>query len=192
MRANVRMIAVIGTLGTLSLALLFAVALPTAFAIRGLVGNIADAQSQIDARYGLRRYVRASTSTLNSTKQRLASLSTVALQEGHELDLITAIEKAAGAANVTQTLNLEMANQKQLSPWEREVPLNLAVKGSYPDVLRFLNAIERLPQEVVFDVIAITGSQNTTPGDVTATFNGVVYWQGQNAPPFVRGIQLSP
>ncbi len=185
------MFIVIGTLSVLTVGIIAAAGVPSVLAIRSLISQIAEAQGKIDARYALRRYVRNSMTSLVDTKHRLGGLSGMALQEGRELDFVTAIENAASATGVDQQPDLQTVNQKQLSPWERAIPLRLHVTGDFPKVMQFLNAVERLPYAVTFTSIAIAtprqSSEFTKTGIVEADFQGTVYWQGQNAPDFVHG-----
>lgn len=184
------MLIFIGTLSVLTLGIA-GVAVPTVLTIRKLVGQIEEEEKKIDTRYALRRYIRSSLANLIETKKDLGQLSDVALQEGKELAFITAVEDAANAAGVEHKIVLETANQKEISPWEREIPVKLEAEGPYPAVLRFLNDVERLPYYVLVESIHIAtpraGSELSGEGLVEGLIQGKVYWQASSAPDFVHG-----
>lgn len=186
-----RMIITIGLFGGLTLAAFGVGAIPSVLAIRDLENKIAEEQAKIDVRYALRRYIRNSVTNLAATKRRIGALAAGALQEGKELEFITALEASAASSGVTQEIALETANQKEISKWEREIPLKLRISGPYTRVLRHLNAVERLPYFILVDSIAITkpraSALPSSEGDVEALVAGIVYWQGAGAPDFVHG-----
>lgn len=186
-----RMLITIGLFGGLTLLALGVAAVPSILAISDLEKKIAEEQGKIDVRYALRRYIRNSVTNLADTKRRIGALAAGAVQEGKELDFITALEQAANASNVTQVIALETANQKDLSKWEREIPLKLRVTGQYDNVLRHLQALERLPYFILVDGVSADAPRSSgnpsDEGDVEAMISGIVYWQGSGAPDFVHG-----
>lgn len=185
-----RMLITIGLLGGLTLAAAGAIAVPSVLAIRELKTKIAEEQEKLDTRYALRRYIRDSVTNVSETKRRIGALSTGALQEGKELDFITALESASAASGVEQEIMLETANQKEISAWEREIPLKLKITGQYDRVIRHLRAVERLPYFVLVETIAFTNPRASAgagkDGDVETNVAAIVYWQSGDAPDFVR------
>ena len=185
-----RLVMISAVFGTLTLVLTGAVGIPSVISIRNYIGKISEEQAKIDERYALRRYIRNSLANLAETKKRLGAFSTIALQEGKELEFVRSLETAARTAGVEQKLSLETVNQKDLSPWEKEVPVKIEVQGPFPAVLGYLNAIERSPYLLITSGINITppkSGSNVKDGDVSASVGAITYWQGQNAPDFVRG-----
>ena len=186
-----KMLLISGTIGFLSLALAGGIGIPSVLSITSLIEKIAVEQAKIDDRYALRRFVRNSVAALAETKRLLGTLSTVALQDGHELEFVTALERAAIQTGVEQHLTLETVNQKDLSLWEREIPFKIEAHGEYPKMLAYMIAIERLPFILVVDSIQIgaprISSGITGDGVVEALIQGSVYWQGPKAPDFVHG-----
>ncbi|HTM68964.1 MAG TPA: GspMb/PilO family protein [Candidatus Binatia bacterium] len=185
-----RLVIISAVLGVLTLALTAAVGIPSVLSIQSYIGKIAEEQAKIDERYALRRYVRNSIASLAETKKKLGTFSSIALQEGKELDFVRALETAAGSAGVQQQLSLETVNQKDLSSWEKEIPVKIEVQGPYPNVLAYLNAVERTPYLLVVNGIQIAPPRSGSvvrDGDVTANVTATAYWQGLNAPDFVHG-----
>ncbi len=191
MLINKRLVVISGTLGALSLIIAAAVGIPSVLSIHTLIGKIAIEQGKIDERYALRRYVRNSVANLAETKRKLGALSSVALQDGKELDFVTSLENTSAATGVTEELTLETVNQKALSPWEREIPVKITVHGDYPKVVDYLNGIERGPYVIVIESLQVSPSRisdiNTRTGFVDADIVATVYWQDHTAPDFVHG-----
>lgn len=185
-----RLIAISVILGILTLAIGGGVGIPSVLSIRGLIVKISEEQGKIDARYALRRYIRNSAANLAGTKVQLGVLSSLSLQEGKELAFVTAIEDAALEAGVEHRLTLETANQKELSLWEKEIPVKMQVHGDYPSILKFMNVVERLPYAIMTDSLQVISPRSTSPdreGIVDATIMGTVYWLSHTAPDFTRG-----
>lgn len=191
MLINKRLVIISGTLGVLSLGIAAAIGIPSVLSIHKLIGDIAVEQGKIDERYALRRYVRNSVANLAETKRKLGALSDEALQDGRELDFVTALENAASASGVTQELTLETVNQKTLSPWEKEIPVKIAVHGDFPKTLAYLNELERGHYVIVIESIQVSPSRlsdiSVRTGAVDVDVAATVYWQDATAPDFVHG-----
>ena len=186
-----KMLIVSGVIGFLSIAFAGGVGIPSMLSTMSLIGKIAIEQGKIDDRYALRRFVRNSIANLAETKRLLGTLSSAALQTGHELEFVTALERAATQTGVEQRLTLETVNQKDLSPWEREIPIKIEASGEYPKMLAFLNSVERLPFIVIVENVQFSTPRISTgitgDGVVEALIQGTVYWQGEKVPDFVHG-----
>lgn len=175
------------TLAVLALGIGGAVGIPSVLAIRKAVADIAVAQARLDDRYALRRYMSKAASDIADKKKRVAPLSKAALQENGELDFVTAIESAAATAGVDEKLTLETANQRELGPWEKEIPVTITANGPYPGVAGFIDALQRMPY--LFDIATFDmGPQaDKHGGAVHLELHGMVYWLGKGAPDFVHG-----
>lgn len=189
MQVKKRMLITIGLLAAFDIGLL-AAGTYAVIGIRKTAADISSEQAAIDDRYALRRYVRSSVTNLTDTKKKIGDLGAAAVTEGKELDFVTALESAADSSGVDQKIDLQTVNQKDVSPWEKTIPLNLALVGTYPQILKHLNAVERLPYYITIVDIAVTGARpgEGQDGKVNATVNATVYWQGAKAPDFVRGV----
>lgn len=176
-----------------ALALIGAVIVPSVLAINDTKTKIAAEQANIDQQVAMFRYVRLSMANFANTTNKLATLSAMALHEGKELDFITSLEGIAQMAGVTQTINLQTSNQRELSPWEKVFPVRLNVSGTYPAVREYLRRLERLPYNVSLSGIDLAApSQNFTnnpSGLVDAQINATVYWIGADAPDFTGTVQ---
>jgi Tfp pilus assembly protein PilO len=185
-----RMTVSVAALSLVLAGLVGGVAVPAMLSMQSLKKEIHESQQRIDDRFAAQRYVRDAQASFHTTLEQVQRLSSLAVRKGEELDLVTAIEAAADENRVTQTLSLETANQKDLTPWERQIPLLITATGSYPDVVRFLSDVERLPYLVSINSVTVSspreGAIKEREGRVTAAIDGTIYWQGDNAPEFVR------
>lgn len=168
-----------------ALAVAGAVGVPSVFAIKGLQKEINAAQAAIDVRMAMFRYLRKAAADLDATQRRVATLSQVAVKGGHELEFITALEEAAAAAGVEQDIGLNTASQKEISSWERIAPLQLQVKGTYPQVRDYISRLEKMPYLIDIRSFSMmrTGKEDEDSG-VSASLSATVYLIGENGPSF--------
>lgn len=193
MQVNKRITVTICVLGVATLILYGAVVIPSASAIRSSEGEIGAEHAKIERRYLLRNVMRKSLTALDDTKKHLRTLAGVGIHEGEELKFINALESAATNAGIEQELQLVTVNQKDLSKWEREIPLRLSLTGDYLAVLRYLRTIEHLPYYVLIDNINVRLGSGAAlaPGIigspiVRTEISGTVYWLGESAPDFIQ------
>ncbi len=182
-----RMTIMSAILTTLTLGIGGAIGIPSILAIRSSVTDIATAQAKLDERYALRKYMSKAAIDIADKKKRVAPLAGAALQEGGELAFVTDIETAAETSGVTEKLTLETANQVEISPWEREIPVTIAATGVYPNVIAFIDALQRMPYLLDMSTVDLSPNVAPTSGTVSLELHGVVYWLGKSAPDFVRG-----
>lgn len=146
--------------------------------------DIESDQRRIDEQYELRRLLRGPVTDLAATKKDVGRLYSTGISEDSELEFVRALEKAAAETGVEQTISLETVNQKAESEWEKTIPVSLHLIGTYPEVLRMMNAVERLPYSLAIASVSITSGQGDT---VRAEVSGTVRWLGDTAPDFVYG-----
>ena len=176
-------------MGAAALLLLGAVAVPSWLSIGNLERQIDAANAAIDKKYMVRQLVRDSFAALESSRDDIASLRSIAINEGEELKFIDAIEQVQDRTGVQADISLVTVNQKTISPWEREIPITVSVRGDYRDVIRFLSGLEHLPYVISFGSINLRGEGDAAGrvvGGVRADLSGIVYWFGKNAPSFVN------
>ena len=189
-----KLLLIISILTLLTLGILGFALIPSIFAIEDLKQKISEEQLKFDTRYALRLYVRNSTTTLLETWKQLALISTIAVHEDKGLNFIQSLEAIANENHLDQKIELETANQKILSPWEREIPFKLTQQGSYIDILHALRAIEHLPYSLIIGTVDIIesreGNKTGSEGIVNAIITSSVYWQEKNVPKFIQSPPL--
>lgn len=179
------------TFGTI--ALIGAVAYPTVKSILTLRDDFKSKRLEIEERYLRRQQINKALAALVDAKKQALEINAVAVKDGRELEFVSALETAAGTAGVEQRIQLVTANQKDISKWEKEIPITLFATGTYPKILDYINAVERLPYYIVISRINIgssrrAGSENPS-GTVEAKIDGTVYWQSKSAPDFLNETQ---
>lgn len=192
MQIKKRILTTIGVLLALILLLLGGLVAPSVFAIQDLTTRIGEERARLDTQYALRIFMRDAEAKMTEVTSRLANISSMSIEEGGELEFITALENAAATNGVEQQIILATANQMDTSAWEREIPLTLSINGPYPNTLRHLAAIEKLPYEVVVSAVEIIPSRRhgtvNPEGRIELTVSAVVRWRSLSAPAFVRGL----
>jgi Tfp pilus assembly protein PilO len=180
-----RVLITLGVTVVAAVAVAAAIGVPSVFAIKGLQKEINAAQTAIDVRVAMFRYLRKAAADLNDTQRRVATLSQIAVRGGHELEFITALEEAAAAAGVEQDIGLNTASQKEISSWERISPLQLQIKGTYPQVRDYISRLERMPYLIDVRSFSImrTGKEDGE-SSVSATLSATVYMIGESGPSF--------
>ncbi len=194
MKVNKRITITISLLGGITLALVGAVCIPTILSIRQLQTNIGDENYKIEERYAMRRLTRNSLGQLEEIKRRIEPLREVGIQEGQELAFVNAMENAASSSNIDQKLSLETVNQRDISPWEKEVPLKITATGDYRDLIVYLRRVEKLPYYIVVKNLSISVPKNRTGlpvGTVQADINSVINWYSDEQPVFKK-LNIAP
>jgi len=194
MKINRRIVVTISIQAAATLLLAGAVAVPMVLSIKSLNAKMAVATADIDQKYLLRRHTRTSLEKLQQAKEMIRTLSSVAVVEGEELTFVSALEKAADDAGVTQELVLETVNQIEISPWEREIPLKIDAEGDYRGIIVFLHNFERLPFYVAVDSINISVPQHreaASAGIVKMHLEASVRWLAKDQPVF-KQLEYDP
>jgi hypothetical protein len=176
-------------LGALSLLILGAVGIPSIIGIRQLNREIGNDYLEIERKYSLRLHTRSSLATMDDLKPQLEALTRMAIIEGRELEFISALEQAAADSDVTQNLSLDTANQREISPWEREVPVGLTVVGDYAKVINYIERLQALPYYLLFNSIDMAESverNEESTGRVRVVLRGTIRWFSEGHPIFLR------
>jgi len=190
-----RILVTIGIFSTLNLALIGGLVATSVISIGKYVQKIEKERQNLETQYISRIYMRDTAASMSAIRARLDLASGLAVREGGELNFITSLERTAEKSGVKQSIALETANQKNLTTWEKEIPLGLEFSGTYPQVLRHLNAIERLPYSIIITGLQISADQqlgNENPdGRVKVSVSAIIYWQSKNTPPFINGAPVT-
>ncbi|MEK9152243.1 MAG: hypothetical protein AAB692_02660 [Patescibacteria group bacterium] len=189
MQLRQKITATIGILGVAALAVFGAIVYPSVRAIDDLGNGISQEKLHIEESYLRRQLIRKSLEALGDARKKIGPLAAMAVREGRELDFVNALEAVETGTGVSQDINLVTANQKDLSKWEREIPLLLKVSGPFPSILKYLSNVERLPYSIVVQSMQLTESNQKIDnplGAVDLNIQAVVYWQSKNAPAFLN------
>lgn len=97
-------------------------------------------------------------------------LRSLAVEQGDELAFITALEKLAEEHHVKERLELRVESAKQVSRYQT-VPLTIYLEGSYPTIVSYIAAVQRLSTVVTITSISMVPREDR----VFAQLEGVVY-----------------
>jgi hypothetical protein len=196
MKIEKRIIATTVILIILTTAVGAAIAIPSVFKIRSQTDAIFEQQAEIERRYILRNYVKNTLSDIDTAQTQLEGIQKTYIREGEELEFIRAMEEAANKASVTQDISLETVNEREITLWEKEIPLRVSIKGPFTQVNSWLNEVEHLNYYVIFNTMTInafrTGGIQDPFGVVEANFTGNVFWLADDAPYFLKFEESLP
>lgn len=176
----------IAVFGVMTLALAGGIVVPAVLSVLDLKEKTAAALQEIEDQYARRRQSRTTAESLETIRTRVATLGDIGIIEGDELDFINSLEQAAADAGVDQKINLETANQRDISPGIREIPLKISAKGEFPRLLVYLRRLESLPYYIIVQNLDLSASH---PGGtaavsvINANLTGTVLWFADDLAP---------
>ncbi len=194
MQVNRRITISIIALTTASVLLVGGVAVPSIMSIGALQRKIDESNAAIEKRYLMRQMARDSVSSLEASRNAIADIRKIAINEGQELDFIDALDKVQSRTGVQADVTLETVNMKIISDWERDIPIVIKASGDYRDLIRFLDGLEKMPYFVNLNTVSIRAEQTASgapTGLTAAELRGSVYWISKNAPAFVVSGSVS-
>jgi Tfp pilus assembly protein PilO len=142
---------------------------------------------KIEKAYNQRRITANTIDTVMDVNKRIRSLGPIDIMEGSELNFINALETAASESRVEQTIQLETANQEELTEWEKDIPLKVSIMGDYRQVILYLHKLERLPYYLTPRSLRIaipTQREEAGDGTVRADYSSTIRWISKDHPAF--------
>ncbi len=176
----------ITTFVLLAVALIGAGGVPAVLSIRHIADQMAEENRQIERAYALRRLTSNTGTLVNNVHQQIADMGPLYIVEGDELAFISQLENDAAVSKVTQNLQLETVNQKDLNPWEKEIPLKITASGDYRDIMVYLHRIEAMPFYMTMRSlrIAVPKREKAGEGLVDLYLEATVRWRTKDHPAF--------
>lgn len=104
--------------------------------------------------------IRQAKKEYKELEPRLSELRSLAIEPGDELKFITDIETLAAKYNITETHNLDVDNSPLAGDYFT-VPLELTLRGSYRDIIRFTLELESMPIITSFTSFDLTSAYST-------------------------------
>lgn len=138
----------IGILGLLigALLLIFVVVLPAIKRIVTLSKVITQERLRIERTLAPTLKLKKTVSDLARLESVLPKLRQMKINPGQELKLIAELERHASALKISQILEVTESNaDKNLNNKLKNVTLNLRLKGKFPELLKYLETLERNP-----------------------------------------------
>lgn len=171
-----RLAATITVLAIASTLIALLVVIPTARTIRALNQTISENRARLEFQYANRQIIRKILNDLERLHQDLPTLRSLAVPEGSELDLVTAVEKTADARNLTHELRLLKPTGAPRAGYARTLGIQITVDGSFDHIAAFVEDLERLPQVFLHPRATITAVRTNTSSNTRAVFNADLSW----------------
>lgn len=157
----------------LIIVVLFAfVTVPMIFRIQGLNAEIHETQLFLETQYEKTRQLKRSINELPSVTVKVAPFVEAFTEEESEIDLITLLEDLATTYNITQSPTISFNPKGSAPPIPKftsqylrpHYEISLTARGSFENLMVYMDAIERLPLYMIIDAIELS-SNGSTPGE---------------------------
>lgn len=121
--------------------LAYIVILPSIRVIRDITDSIATERKKIQSTVQRALTIRELTEQLATIGHELPSLENMLITSGKEIELFNILEQESRKFALTETLRLEEASIA--SAQLKKIPIQIDLKGSFIDTLRFLEVLEK-------------------------------------------------
>lgn len=153
------------------------VAFPSLTGIIKLHKTIAEEQSRIENTIGRAIKLHATAQDIETVKKALPNLEKMLIKNGREIDLFTMLSEKSRTYALTETLQLGVA---EITPTQIKIlPLDIEVKGTFINIIRFITDIEQSEIVLPFYSIDFRNSEKASNSKqiITATLKGYAYVQ---------------
>lgn len=153
------------------------VALPSLTGIIKLYQTIGEEQARIEKIIGRALKLHQTTENIETLKKALPNLEKMLIKDGHEIELFTLLSDKSRAYELTETLRLGIT---EITPAQTKIlPLDIELKGTFINTLRFIADIEQSEIALPFYSIdfRIPAKSENPKQLITTTLKGTVYVQ---------------
>ncbi len=131
--------------------------LPTLQDIKELSQKIIQVETEIQAQYANRKNLVQTGARIEEAKKSLARIGAQFIDEGQELDFITATEDIAAKNGLESNRRVDLGSgRQQLTEFDRSFELDLS--GPFLPVLKAIIDLQRMPAITVIDTLSMHGS----------------------------------
>lgn len=173
MRVKNRLISIFAFLIILDLVIIYFFIFPTINKIKSTRNEIINLKIDLENKVTREKNMADLNQKIKKIEPQLEKINQIFVNENREIEFITALEDLEKKYKVTQTLNLEV-NNKQKGENFTKVPIHLEVKGSFSDLMNYLNGIESLSYYVNISNISLEKSETA---QISMKINGSTYWK---------------
>ncbi len=154
----------LSTITILAMAIIILIVIPTTKSIVELSKHTSETQEIIEQKYQRAKLLKKSSHSLADAESIISKYETAALKKGQELEMITLLENMAEDYKIEQTLSVNYVEDGLLQGTPRNNSAKTNIKtplyifsflnhGEYQDQLKYLRALERLPQYLIIENI---------------------------------------
>lgn len=172
-------IIITGVLVIIFLTVVVLVILPTLRDIFDLRQKILTQKAELEERYNRRISIKLALRNLKGVQQEFKNVSGhIFRAPGSEIDFITTLEDLANRHNLEQKLRLEVNLQTNLDrTHEVEIPLFLDITGSYTNLIKYLDDLEKsklFVAPITFEIRS--ADKDKKRGLINARIQARTYW----------------
>ncbi|HLD31732.1 MAG TPA: type 4a pilus biogenesis protein PilO [Patescibacteria group bacterium] len=144
---------------------------PTIRQVKRINAEAASIEAELEARYRNSQKLKQTLHELPLIRTKVEEIEKALAQTGDELALITELENLATRNSVNQSLKISTSQEKDHSLFI----LSFITSGQYPDLVRYLAEIERLPYYVIIKEVKLEKKGEAQGSFLTLSFTGKVY-----------------
>lgn len=180
----------------ITLLIIGSIILPAAREIKKIAGEITQYRSLLESQYQRGQIISSAIQNFKTAQPAIGQLQAVFIRKGDELNFVNNLEQLADKFGISLHIRLRPPSgeetkiqQKQI----KDIPAELSLGGDFLAIVKFLNAVEKLPQYLNIQGITITPAGQPTvpslekeaagsgksPGRVQGVFSDSVYWRGE-------------
>ncbi|NUM25165.1 MAG: hypothetical protein HUU49_00905 [Candidatus Buchananbacteria bacterium] len=142
--------------------------LPTINDIKKISNDVYLERLDLEKKYLKGQLLKKTMEDFEKIKPEKNKLANIFIKEGKELEFITALESISSQYKLEQTLKLG-TKQDQGSGTYHAVPLEIVVKGTFVDTLKYLNELEKLNYYYSISSIALGSAQDQSLNPVVSS-----------------------
>ena len=147
---------------------------PTLKEVNNLTQKITDAQTELEAQYNNRINLVSNIEKVKEIRETSSGLINQFIKPGQELVFITQIEDIATKNNVEASITLSPVINKKGKKGEFNELFSIRLEGNFNDVQKSLVELERLPNIIIVDSVAINSNElvEDEPSSISMSIRG--------------------
>ena len=168
----------------------FIVILPTSKEMKDVSAQIYKQKQELEKLYLSGRLLRPTKEQYEKVKFQIPDLSKIFVNDGEELQFITALEKIADDNNLDQEIDMrEVTTEEEAQTKDyQKIPITLKVIGGYQNFINYLAGLESLDYYINIEDFRILTSSNgnfrftdkqPASDSISALINGNIYRKHQ-------------
>jgi len=156
------------------LSLLYFVIMPAVSDIKDLKRKIIDQKIELEQRVARGANAKQVNENLNKIEPQLQKFEQIFVNQGRDLEFITALEGIADKNNVEQKIGLGQPTGQENKTYKK-IPLELTASGKYDDLLNYLADLESSNYYLNINFLEFGGSQSAAANSLKISAD--TYWK---------------
>lgn len=143
--------------------------------IRILNDQIYNQRLSLEKKYVQRFSMRRIIANFREINENIDEVLTIFLPKNGEIPFITKLEELSDENNISLKIFLLPEEKKTFPDGKQKFDLTLSIEGSYENIIKFINDIEKINTYVLIDSISFTHGLGNTDDTINASLKGYVY-----------------